>query len=74
MMQPSWGVLQSVAWAADGKSFFATTLLPESFNLVRVDLSGKAQLLLGNGHKQFMFWSSPFAGRKVPGVSGADEG
>ena len=45
---------QSVAWAADGKGFFLTTWLPQSFNLVHVTLSGKVQLLLSNAHRQWM--------------------
>jgi eukaryotic-like serine/threonine-protein kinase len=53
-VEPGWGDYQSLAWAADGKGFFVTTFLPESFNLVHVTLSGKVQLLLNNAHRQWM--------------------
>jgi serine/threonine protein kinase/Tol biopolymer transport system component len=53
--EPGSGLNQSVAsWAADGRGFFLTTMLPESFNLVHVSLSGKVQRLLSNTHKQWM--------------------
>ena len=58
-VQPAWGDFQSIAWAADDKGFFLTTWLPESFNLIHVTLSGKAQLLLKNAHKQWMFGPRP---------------
>jgi eukaryotic-like serine/threonine-protein kinase len=54
-----WGLYQSIAWAADGKGFFLTTWLPESFNLVHVTLSGKVQLLLSNAHRQWMYGPRP---------------
>ncbi|MGA8231198.1 MAG: hypothetical protein WB795_06935, partial [Candidatus Acidiferrales bacterium] len=41
-------------WAADEKGFFLTTYLPESFNLVRVATTGKAQLLLNYARRQWM--------------------
>jgi serine/threonine protein kinase len=53
-VEKGWGLYQSVAWAADGKSFFVTNLLPDSFNMIRVSLSGKVQPLLGNPQKQWM--------------------
>jgi WD40-like Beta Propeller Repeat len=53
-VEPGSGDYQSVAWAADGKGFFLTTWLPQSFNLVHVTLSGKVQLLLSNAHRQWM--------------------
>lgn len=53
-VDPGWGDYQSVAWTADGKGFFLTTWLPESFELVHVTLSGKVQLLLNNVHRQYM--------------------
>jgi serine/threonine protein kinase len=53
-VDPGFGLFQSVAWAADGKSFFVTNLLPESFNMIRVSLSGKVQLLLSNPQRQWM--------------------
>jgi eukaryotic-like serine/threonine-protein kinase len=53
-VEPGWGDLQSVAWAADAKGFFLTTYLPESFNLVHVTMSGKSQLLLNYARRQWM--------------------
>ncbi len=53
-VEPGWGDFQSVAWAADEKGFFLTTYLPESFNLVRVATTGKAQLLLNYARRQWM--------------------
>jgi WD40 repeat protein len=53
-MAPGWGSAQSVAWAADGKGFFMTTWLPESFDLIHVSLSGKVQLLSNNPHRQWV--------------------
>ncbi len=52
--ETGYGDFQSLAWAADGKSFFVTTFLPESFNLIRVALSGKVRMLLNNAQKQWM--------------------
>ena len=53
-LEPGWGNLQSVAWAADGKGFFVTSWLPDSFNLLHVTLAGKVSPLLRNGHRQWM--------------------
>ena len=53
-VEKGWGLSQSVAWAADGKSFVVTNLLPDSFNMIRVSLSGKVQPLLGNPQRQWM--------------------
>jgi serine/threonine protein kinase/Tol biopolymer transport system component len=53
-LEPGWGELQSIAWAADGKGFFATSWLPDSFNLLHVTLAGKVNPLLRNGHRQWM--------------------
>jgi serine/threonine protein kinase len=53
-VEKGWGLFQSVAWAADGKSFVVTNLLPDSFNMIRVSPSGKVQLLLGNPQRQWM--------------------
>jgi len=52
--EPRWGDFQSVAWAADGKGFFVTSWLPDSFNLLHVTLTGKVKPLLRNGHRQWM--------------------
>jgi Tol biopolymer transport system component len=53
-LDPAWGDLQSIAWAADGKGFFVTSWLPDSFNLLHATLAGKVNPLLRNGHRQFM--------------------
>ena len=52
--EPGWGDFQSIAWAADGKGFFVTSWLPESFNLLHVTLAGKVNPLQRNGHRQWM--------------------
>jgi Tol biopolymer transport system component/predicted Ser/Thr protein kinase len=52
VVEPNWGYYQSVAWTADGKGFFLTTALLNSFDLVRVSPSGKVQLLWSNGQRQ----------------------
>jgi serine/threonine protein kinase/Tol biopolymer transport system component len=54
-VQPGWGDFQSIGWTADGNGFFLTTLLPETYNLVHVTMSGRVQLLLSNAHKQWMY-------------------
>jgi Tol biopolymer transport system component len=51
---PGWGDFQSIAWAADGKGFFVTSWLPDSFNLLHVALNGQVQPLARNGHRQWM--------------------
>jgi eukaryotic-like serine/threonine-protein kinase len=53
-VQPGWGDLQSISWAADGNSFFVTSWEPDSYNLLHVTPSGKVQPLLRNGHRQWM--------------------
>jgi Tol biopolymer transport system component/predicted Ser/Thr protein kinase len=53
-VEPEWGSLQSIAWAVDGKSFFATVWRPDSFNLVYITPLGKVKPLLRNGHRQWM--------------------
>jgi DNA-binding winged helix-turn-helix (wHTH) protein/Tol biopolymer transport system component len=57
--EPGWGDLQSIAWAADGKGFFVTSWLPDSFNLLHVTLAGKVQPLVRNGHRQWMVFPRP---------------
>jgi len=52
VVEPNWGYYQSVAWTADGKGFFLTTALLNTFDLVRVTPSGKVQLLWGSGQRQ----------------------
>jgi eukaryotic-like serine/threonine-protein kinase len=53
-VEPPWAAhLQSIGWAADGESFFATYwLLPNSFNLLHITLDGKVDPLFSNGHDQ----------------------
>jgi dipeptidyl aminopeptidase/acylaminoacyl peptidase len=51
-VEPGWGDLQDIAWAADGKSFFVTGLASDSQNLIHVALSGKVERLLSNPHRQ----------------------
>jgi Tol biopolymer transport system component len=60
-VEAGWGELQDLNWAADGKGFFVTSLLPDSFNLLYVTLAGKAKPLVRNGHRQWMVnpWASP---------------
>lgn len=57
--EPRWGVLQSIAWAADGKSLFATSWLPGSFNLLHITLTGRVQPLIRNEHRQWMIFPRP---------------
>jgi hypothetical protein len=58
-VEPGWGSLQSIAWAADAKGFFVTSWLPDSFNLLYVTLAGKVEPLLRNGHRQWMIHPLP---------------
>jgi Tol biopolymer transport system component len=53
-LEPGWGRLESIAWAADEATFFATSWLPDSFNLLHVTLNGKVKPLLRNAHRQWM--------------------
>ncbi len=53
-LEPGSGNLQSIAWAADGKSFFVTSWTPDSYNLLHVTSAGKVQLLLHNGRSQWL--------------------
>ena len=46
--------LQSIVWAADGKSFFATTYAPDSYNLLHITLGGDAQTVLHNDGRQWL--------------------
>ena len=52
--EPGTRHLQSIAWAADGKSFFATAYAPNSYNLLHVTLAGKVQSLLRNDARQWL--------------------
>jgi len=60
-VEPGWGELQDINWAADGKGFFVTCWGTDSFNLLYVTLAGKVKPLLRNGHRQWMNnpWASP---------------
>jgi Tol biopolymer transport system component len=60
-VQPGSGQLQDISWAADGKGFFVTSWLPDSFNLLNITLTGQVRPLLRNGHRQWMAnpWQSP---------------
>jgi len=51
-VEPRWGDLQSIAWAADAKSLFVTTIAADSQNLIEVALSGKVRSLLSNPFRQ----------------------
>ena len=53
-LEPGAGNLQSIAWAADGKSFFAMSWTPDSYNVLHVTAAGKVQLLLRNGRNRWL--------------------
>jgi eukaryotic-like serine/threonine-protein kinase len=53
-VDPAWGHLQSIAWAADGRGFFVTSWLPDSFNLLQVSVAGRVKPLLRNAHRQWV--------------------
>jgi Tol biopolymer transport system component len=46
--------LQSIAWAADGRGFFATPHSPYLYNVLHITLSGRVQRLLESGRPQWM--------------------
>jgi len=58
-LEPGWERLQTAAWASDGKSFYATCWLPDSFALIHVTLAGKVTSLLHYGHRQFLSYPLP---------------
>ena len=58
-VEPGWGNFQSLGWTADGKSFYVTSWLPDSFSLLRVTLAGKVHVLLRNPQTQWLY--SPMA-------------
>ncbi|MGC2108174.1 MAG: protein kinase [Candidatus Korobacteraceae bacterium] len=60
-LQPKGEHLQSIAWAADGKSFYATSYAPESYNLLHVTLDGKVRPELPDGRRQWL--TSPLPSR-----------
>jgi Tol biopolymer transport system component len=52
LVAPPWGGLYSIAWAADGKGFFASCQRPlNSFTLLHVTLDGKAKPLYPADHR-----------------------
>jgi hypothetical protein len=53
-VEPGWGNLQWIAWAADGNGFFVTSVLPDWFNLLHVTLTGRVKPLLRNAQRQWM--------------------
>jgi WD40-like Beta Propeller Repeat len=53
-VEPGWGILQTIAFAPDGRGFFVTSYLPDSFNLLRITLNGRVKSLLRNAHRQWM--------------------
>ena len=53
-VEPEWGSLQYIAWAADGNGFFVTSVLPDWFNLLHVTLTGKVKPQLRNAQRQWM--------------------
>jgi eukaryotic-like serine/threonine-protein kinase len=54
-VEPGQGELQSITWVADGKGWFATSWLPESFNMLHVTLAGKVSTLIRNKHGQGIY-------------------
>jgi Tol biopolymer transport system component len=53
-LEPVWGFLQSIAWAAGGNGFFVTSNLGYSKNLLHITLDGKAKSLLRYDQSQWM--------------------
>ncbi len=53
-VHPGWKRLQTIAWAADGNSFFVTCWLPDAFDLIHVTFTGEVTRLLHNGHRQWL--------------------
>lgn len=56
---PRWQQLQTVAWAADGKSLFVTCWKPDGSDLLHVTLGGKVTLLWHNGHSPWQWATNP---------------
>ncbi len=53
-LPPRWKILQFVAWAADGKSLYATCWSPDSFDLIHVSLTGNVTPVFHNGHRLWL--------------------
>ena len=51
-----WSTLQTIAWAADGKGFFATTA---TFYLLHVTTAGKVNVLIHNDRTQWLSGPAP---------------
>jgi len=58
-VDPKWGDLQTVAWAADGKALFVTAFQLDSFNLLHVTMSGRVQNLIRKGKAQLLYQTAP---------------
>jgi Tol biopolymer transport system component len=58
-IEPGWGKLQSIAWASDGNGFYVTCWLPDSFDLLFVDLTGKVARLIHNGRQREITYPLP---------------
>jgi serine/threonine protein kinase/Tol biopolymer transport system component/DNA-binding winged helix-turn-helix (wHTH) protein len=58
-VEQGWGILQSISWTTDGKGFFVTSYLPDSFGLLHVSLSGKVSPLFRNPGLQWMWGPVP---------------
>jgi serine/threonine protein kinase len=56
---PHWQQLQTVAWAADGKSLFVTCWKPNGSDLLRATLDGKVTLLWHYGHSPWQWATNP---------------
>jgi len=55
LVDPRWGTLQSVAWARDGNSLFASFWgPPDSYNLLHITFDGRTTALLPDGRRQSM--------------------
>ena len=53
-IEPGWGQLEDLGWTADGKGFFATSILADAQNLLHITLAGKVDLLFRQGHTQHL--------------------
>jgi Tol biopolymer transport system component len=53
------GDLQTIAWMADGKGFFATSWQPTASNLLYVTLAGKVKPLLQSSRRQWINTPAP---------------
>lgn len=56
---PHWQQLQTVAWAADGKSLFVTCWKPDGSDFLHAALDGKVTLLWHNGHSPWQWATNP---------------